>query len=222
MSTEIRNAQVSAAGQDPLVRADPNDIVVRNVSATGTASLIRYCLSETTRSIFRETAPDGTTPSAGCPSTSGTWNSKQISAGAIANSATDPIFTPNTTTLAAVRSVGIAIRVDTGTAGHTTRLGTGVSLRSASGRPLNLDPSAIGFTCATDGSKTALLDLLVATDPSGGPLQAAISTAAGVSIGSISAGATASIAASVQGALRIVVTNPLGIQQVLFKTVTCP
>lgn len=220
MSAEIRNAQVTATGLDPLLRADPNDLIARNIDNAGTATLIRYCLEPAARTLWRETAPDGTSPGSTCPSTSASWTRGKVAGGTIANSAGDPIFTPNTTTLSAVRSVEIAPRLDTGTGAMTTPLRTAVSLRSASGRSLSLDASAIRATCQPDGS--ALLELTVGTDPNGSPLSATAATAGSVSVGSFNLSQAATVGASVQGTLTIVVRNAFGLQQVIFKTVSCP
>ena len=220
ISGEIRNAQISSSGQDPLLRANPTDLVVRNIDAAGNATLIRYCVDTTTRSLWRETAVDGTTPGSTCPSTGGSWQRAKIVSGTIANSATDALFIPNTATVSSIRSVEISLHVDTGTAGgRTTRLQTGVALRSASGRPLNLPASAVGVTCQ---GGNALLNLTVGNDDTGSPLTAIVTTSAGVSLGTFDLSTAATIGASVQGALTITVKNALGLQQILFKTVSCP
>ncbi len=220
MSAEIRNAQVTATGLDPLLRADPNDLIVRNIDSAGTATLIRYCLATATRTLWRQTAPDGTTADSACPGTSIAWQRGKVADGTIANSASDPVFKPNTTTLSAIRSVEIAPRLDTGTGVATTPLRTAVSVRSASGRSLAIDASALRSTCQADG--TALLELTVGTDSSGSPLSATAATAGSVSVGSFNLSQGATVGTSVQGTLTVVVRNALGLQQILFKTVTCP
>lgn len=220
LSAEIRNAQITATGLDPLVRADANDLVVRNIGNTGTAQLIRYCLQTATRTLWRETAADGTTPSVACPSTSGAWTSGRVADSTIANTAADPIFRPDTSVLSAIRSVEISPRLDTGNGAGTTPLRTAVSLRSAGGRSLTLDPSIIRTTCRADGS--ALLELTAGTDPGGSPLSATAATAGSVSVGSFSLSQAATIGASAQGTLTIVVRNAAGLQQVLLESVSCP
>lgn len=222
MSTEIRNAQISsAAGSTPLLRADAVDLVVRNYDASGAARLIRYCVDTTNRSLYREFAADGTALPVGCPATSGSWSSVAAISKKVANTvaSTDALFKPNTTSpLSSIRSVGISLWVDTGTgSGRTTKLATAAALRSSAGRPLGLSASDVGFTCQPDG--TALLSLAAGTDEA---LTAVATTSGGVSIGGFSLQNTATVGASVQGALTIVVTNPLGLQQILFKTVSCP
>ncbi len=220
MSREIRNAQVTATGLDPLLRADPNDLVVRNIDNAGTATIVRYCLATATRSLWRETAPDNAALESACPSTGVSWQRGKIADGTLANSAADPIFRPNTTTLSAIRSVEIAPRLDTGNGSATTPLRTAVSLRSASGRSLSIDASALRVTCQAD--RSALLELTVGTDPSGSPLSATAATAGSVSVGSFDASQAATVGTSVQGTLTVVVRNALGLQQILFKNVSCP
>ncbi|HUR86599.1 MAG TPA: hypothetical protein VMY78_14750 [Solirubrobacteraceae bacterium] len=220
MSREIRNAQVTATGLDPLLRADPNDLIVRNIDNAGTATLVRYCLATATRTLWRETAPDNAALESACPSAGASWQRGKVADGTLANTAADPIFKPNTTTLSAIRSVEIAPRLDTGNESTTTPLRTAVSLRSASRRSLSIDASALRVTCQADHS--ALLELTVGTDPNGSPLSATAATAGSVSIGSFGLSQATTVGTSVQGTLTVVVRNALGLQQILFKNVTCP
>jgi hypothetical protein len=97
-----------------------------------------------------------------------------------------------------------------------TSLRTSAAIRSLTGQPPAVSASDVRVQCNPDHS--ALLSLGVTTDQNGNPLDVVFRTADGVQLGT---GSSVGVAASLQGALTVTVTNVLGLQTVLTKNVSC-
>jgi prepilin-type N-terminal cleavage/methylation domain-containing protein len=215
-----------------VTRTDDTDIVFRSRAWPGAADtgssadhLQRYCLNPATKILWfdakhADTIGD-TNPGTECPSNADGWTHHREIARNVVNTATSgkKLFA-YTSRGGQVRSVQISLRLDGGTAvsSRELRLASGASVRGALG-PQVTAGDVSEPTCAE--SHRALLTLNVGGDPLNvieQPVQGGSQTSIPVGPGKILVAAD-----SVTRTVRLVVTDPLGLQTVLFKTVSpCP
>lgn len=215
-----------------VTRAGDNDIVFRSRAWPGEADmgsnadhLQRFCLSTETKILWFDgkhaNTPGDDDPGSACPSTAQGWTRhKQVATNVINTAGSAKKLFRYTSRSGHVRSVQISLRLDGGTAKSSRELplASGASVRGALGPQVTADdlPSP---TCAQPGRALLTLDL------DGGPLSLAEVPVAGAAVTSIAVGPGKILVAanSVTRSVRLVVTDPLGLQTVLFKTVNaCP
>jgi hypothetical protein len=165
---------------------------------------------------MKNTASGSTNPGAACPSTASGWTHSALVSGSVANSAGLPLFRYDSATTSAIRAVALDLRLDAGTtaAPKTIALRSAAYMRTFSGGAPALGVSDLTVTC---NGPTALLSLATSFDSSGNPLTATYTTSGGIPLGS----GSVSLATNVQGDIKVTITNVLGLQEVLTKTVSC-
>jgi prepilin-type N-terminal cleavage/methylation domain-containing protein len=204
-----------------VVSALPNDVVFRSTSwpgesstgtVAGTYNTERICLDTATQTIWfdgiRAATAGSTTPSAACPSTVTGWTHMPLVRNVV-NSVANPLFTIGA---APVRSVGLALRLEGGTAAssHPLELGSGGTLRGALADQVTA--ADLSIVCNSDGSGRGLMTLVNApgstftTSPS--------STRAGDGKNLLPLAANAST-------VTVTITNAAGLRTVLTKVVPC-
>jgi type II secretory pathway pseudopilin PulG len=214
---------VSGAQPTTVVQAGANDLVFLSrswpgESATGTGSnhVERYCVNTTTRTLWFDGLKAGTSgsaqPGAACPSTASGWTSRAIATNVL-NSVADPVFVYGAGN--PVRSVAIKVRLEGGTAlkPRPIELRSGATLRGALAPQLSATDIVVG---PCDGGK-ALLSLGLGA---GGPTAngARLSAPNGVPAG---AGQVLVPATSTPANIVLTITNLLGLQTLLTKSVSC-
>jgi type II secretory pathway pseudopilin PulG len=218
-------APTPVAGAQPttVVQAGANDLVFLSrswpgESATGTSSnhIERYCLNTTTRTLWFDGLKAGTsgsaTPGAACPSTASGWTSRAIATNVL-NSVADPVFVYGAGN--PVRTVAVKVRLEGGTAlkSRPVELRSGATLRGALAPQLGATDIVVG---PCDGGK-ALLSLGIGA---GGATAngAKLSAPNGVPAG---AGQVLVPATSTPANVVLTITNLLGLQTLLTKSVSC-
>lgn len=212
LTREIRNAS-PVAGRPPVIRpaasTSGNDLVV---GEAGGPAYVRWCVATATRTLWRERYPADATPPAGCPGT-GAARAAAI-AGKVVNDAQTPLFTVE----AGGGTVGIDLRVAGGASSRDRRIASRSSahVRSFDGRAPDVRAEDVQVFCSTkNGRKTALLQLGVGL-LGGQPLEARY-TLLGLPLGS----GSITVNADVPLQIGVAVTNALGLQTLLNRTVSC-
>ncbi len=218
-------APAPASGTQPttVVQAGANDLVFLSTSWPGESGagttgnhVERLCLDSTTRTLWFNGLRAGTagsaTPGSACPSQASGWTSRVV-ARDVVNTAAQPIFRYGSSS--PVRTVSIALRLEGGTAATSRplELRSGSALRGALAPQVAADDVTVG-PCE---SGKALLTLNLAAggaSTSGAKLTA--SGAIAVGPGKILVDATSSPAT-----VAVTVTNVLGLQTPLLKSVSC-
>jgi type II secretory pathway pseudopilin PulG len=213
----------SGAQPSTVVQAGANDLVFLSrswpgESGVGTTSnhVERYCLNTTTRTLWFDGLKAGTsgsaTPGSACPSTASGWTSRAIATNVL-NSVADPVFIYGAGS--PVRSVAIKVRVEGGTTlkSHPVELRSGATLRGALAPQLR----ATDITVAPCEGGKALLSLSLGA---GGATAngAKLSAPNGIPAG---AGQILIAATSTPANVVITITNLLGLQTLLTKSVSC-
>jgi prepilin-type N-terminal cleavage/methylation domain-containing protein len=215
-----------------VTRTHDTDIVFRSRAWPGAADtgssadhLQRYCLNTATKILWFDAKHANTIgdsdPGTACPSTANGWTRHRVVARNVINAADSAkrLFA-YTSRGGQVRSVQISLRLDGGSVASSRelRLASGASVRGALG-PQVTEGDVSGPTCAEPGR--ALLSLNVGGDPLSvieQPVQGGAQASIPVGPGKILVAAD-----SETRTVRLVVTDPLGLQTVLFKTVSpCP
>jgi type II secretory pathway pseudopilin PulG len=228
MTRTLRNSRVVVTGGSAFTRATPLAVAfgtIGGLSGTGTTpGYVSYCVNPTAQVLYAasttSTAASTADPGTNCPSTVTGWTSTQLATNVV-NTTSSPLFTyvPSTTS---PRAVDISLRVNGGTTAtpRIIALRTTAAQRSVDGMAPALPASTITATCQSDGS--ALLSLNAVVDQSGSPINALVSTAAGVTLGS---GTAVSVGSSLfqsgMATVQVTLTNALGLSQLFTKTVTC-
>jgi prepilin-type N-terminal cleavage/methylation domain-containing protein len=223
-------APAGADGVLPIAvtRTADNDIVFRSRAWPGepdtgsTADhLERFCLNTATKILWFDGKHANTAgsadPGTACPSTAAGWTRhREVARKAINTAASAKKLFSYTSRDGQVRSVQISLRLDGGgaTTSRELPLASGASVRGALGPQVTASDISTP-TCAQPGR--ALLSLDVGT-----PLSLAEVPLAGGSEVSIPVGPGKILvaASSATRSVRLVVTDPLGLQTVLFKTVS--
>jgi prepilin-type N-terminal cleavage/methylation domain-containing protein len=208
-----------------VVQAGVNDIVFLSTSwpgesgvgvGAGTNHIERYCLDTATSTVWFNGLKAGTagsvTPGAACPSTASGWTSSLVASNVL-NTVADPLFVYGSMT--PVRAVSVNLRLQGGTAlkSRTVELRSGGTLRGALPPAISASDIVVG---ACQGGR-ALLTLSLAD--AGATANGAVMTAPNsvpVGVGQILVPATGTPAGVV-----LTITNLLGLQTLLTKTVSC-
>jgi prepilin-type N-terminal cleavage/methylation domain-containing protein len=216
-------APVTGAQATTVVQAGANDIVFLSTSWPGESGIgstsnhvERYCLNTTTRTLWFDGLKAGTagsaTPGAACPSTASGWTSRAVMSNVL-NTAGNPIFVYGSTNPA--RSVSINLSLESGTAlkSRPLVLRSGSTLRGAL-------PPQLGATDVTMGACTGGKALLTLSAGAGG------ATASGAKLSapnSVPAGEGQILvpATSTPANVVLTITNLLGLQTLLTKSVSC-
>lgn len=229
MTKIIRGARPVAGTTTAAIQtAAANDLVMSTIdwpgegATTSAAHIVRYCVDTATRTLYFDalrTPASGTAdPGAACPSTATGWTHTAVVSGAVANTAALPLFRYDSATASAVRAVAMDLRVDAGTSSSpkTTALRSAAYLRTFSGAAPILTAGDVSVNCNPD--HTALVSLATSLDSAGNPLSASYTTSGGIPLGS----GSVTLATAVQGNIKVIVTNVLGISALAFdKTVSC-
>jgi type II secretory pathway pseudopilin PulG len=213
----------SGAQPTTVVQAGANDLVFLSRSWPGESGIgsssnhvERYCLNTTTRTLWFDGLKAGTsgsaTPGAACPSTASGWTHRAIATDVL-SSVANPIFAYGAGS--PVRSVAIKVRLEGGTAlkSRPIELRSGATLRGALAPQLSPTDIVVG---PCDGGR-ALLSLSVGAGgatANGAKLSAANAIPAG-------AGQILVAATSAPANIVITITNLLGLQTLLTKSVSC-
>jgi type II secretory pathway pseudopilin PulG len=214
---------VSGGQPATVVQAGANDLVFLSRSWPGESGIgstsnhvERYCLNTTTRTLWFDGLKAGTsgsaTPGAACPSAASGWTSSAIATNVL-NSVADPVFVYGAGS--PVRSVAVKVRLEGGTAlkSRPIELRSGATLRGALAPQLSATDIVVA---PCDGGK-ALLSLSVGA---GGATAngAKLSAPNGIPAG---AGQILVAATSTPANIVITITNLLGLQTLLTKSVSC-
>jgi len=226
-------APAGADGVLPIAvtRTDDNDIVFRSRAWPGEADtgssadhFERFCLNTATKVLWFDgkhaNSLGATDPGSACPSTAAGWtHHREVAKNVINTAASSKKLFSYTSRDGQVRSVQISLRLDGGgsTSSRELPLASGASVRGA------LTPQVTAGdipppTCAQPGRALLSLDIGTPLNLAEVPLQGGSEVSIPVGPGKILVAAS-----SVTRSVRLVVTDPLGLQTVLFKTVNaCP
>ncbi|MGH2943432.1 MAG: PulJ/GspJ family protein [Solirubrobacteraceae bacterium] len=222
----LRNAGAPAptTGAVPatIIQALDNDLVMRSTtwpgeSATGITGthIVRLCLETATKTVWFDGLRAGTagssSPGSACPSTASGWTHFPIAKNVI-NSAANPLFRYGANP---VRSVGLTLRTEGGSTAKSRplKVDSGGALRGA----IAPQVSVADITTGACENGRALLTLGLGVIGAG--LEGAKMTAANA----IPAGAGKLLVPATSAASNIVITitNVLGLQTLLTKSVSC-
>jgi len=212
---------VSGNSPTTVTRATANDLVFLSTSwpgesATGSSGthVQRLCLDEATQTVWFDGLRFGTTgpadPGAACPSTATGWTHSAM-ARKVDNTAALPIFRLGSTT--PVRSVGVQLRTDSGTAvsDRSLSLSSGGALRGALAPQVTA--SGVTYECNSDGSGKPLLSLTAGTGLK-------LAAAGGLAVGP--GQVLLNVAAHTTQTVTLTITNAAGLQTLVTKEVSCP
>lgn len=214
---------VTGSAPATVVQAGVNDIVFLSTSWPGESGIgsssnhiERYCLDTATQKVWFNGLKAGTsgsaTPGAACPSTASGWTSSLVASNVL-NSAADPLFVYGSTN--PVRSVSVNLRLEGGTAlkSRPFTLRSGGTLRGALAPQVTASDITVGACQAGKALLSLNLGALGAT-ANGAKISAPNSIPIGV--GQILVAAT-----STPANIAITITNLLGLQTLLTKSVSC-
>jgi type II secretory pathway pseudopilin PulG len=214
---------VTGSAPATVVQAGVNDIVFLSTSwpgdsGTGVSSnhVERYCLDTTARKVWFNGLKSGTagsaTPGAACPSTASGWTSSLVASNVL-NSAADPLFVYGSTN--PVRSVSINLRLEGGTTlkSRPLTLRSGATLRGALAPQVSASDITVG---ACQGGKALLSLNIGALDASANGAKMTAPNSIPIGVGQILVAATGTPAN-----IAITITNLLGLQTLLTKSVSC-
>jgi prepilin-type N-terminal cleavage/methylation domain-containing protein len=212
---------VSGSQPTTILQAGANDIVFLSRSWPGesgvgaTANHVeRYCVDTTTRTLWFGGLKAGTsgsaTPGSACPSTAAGWTSRVV-AGKVLNTAANPIFQYGS---APTRTVSINLAIETGTTlkSRPIDLRSGGTLRGALAPQLGAGDIVVG---ACEAGR-ALLTLNLGTSASLNGAKVSAPNGIPVGPGQILVPAT-----STPASVPLTITNLLGLQTLLTKSVSC-
>ena len=199
--------------------ADPNDLVYTVIESGTDTRRERICLSSAGRvwrQTFTTTNAAATAMSSGnaCPTGAGT--ASQIANLQSGNSATNPLFSYDTTTANDVRSVGLTFSLQSGEARRpvSSTLRASAFVRAHGETAPSIDSNAITTTCSDTGLPTLTLSSSV------GPLGVSYVDADGSALGSTSAGSALELASD--GTVIANITGSSGLVTQLVKVIECP
>jgi type II secretory pathway pseudopilin PulG len=215
-------APTTGAQAATILQAGANDIVFLSTSwpgesGVGTANDVeRYCLDIASRTLWFDGLKAGTsgsaTPGAACPSTAGGWTSRVVTRNVL-NTVANPIFVYGSTN--PVRSVSINMSVESGTTlkSRPLLLRSGGTLRGALPPQISVGDVVVG---ACQGGKALLTLNLAAGGATSGGAKLSAPNAVPVGDGQILVPATGTPAN-----VALTITNLLGLQTLLTKSVSC-
>jgi prepilin-type N-terminal cleavage/methylation domain-containing protein len=213
---------VTGAQPATILQAGVNDLVFLSRSWPGesgvgaTANHVeRFCLNTTTRTLWFDGLKAGTsgsaTPGSACPSTASGWTSRVVASNVL-NTAANPLFVYGS---APVRTVSLNLSLQSGTTqkSRPLELRSGGTLRGALAPQLGAGDITIG-SCE---SGRALLTLnLGAAGASANGVKVSAPNGIPVGPGKILVPAT-----STPTSVPLTITNLLGLQTLLTKSVSC-
>lgn len=215
-------APVSGSQPTTVLQAGANDLVFLSRAWPGesgvgaTANHVeRYCLDTATKTLWFNGLKAGTsgsaTPGSACPSTAAGWTS-QVAARNVLNTAADPIFVYGS---APLRSVSLNLRLQSGTAvkSRPLELRSGGTLRGALAPQLGAGDITVG---PCNSGRTLLTLNLGAAGASGNGVKVSAPNGIPVGPGKILVPAT-----STPQNVPLTITNLLGLQTLLTKSVSC-
>ncbi len=218
-------APAPASGSQPttVVQAGANDIVFLSTSWPGESGtgatgnhVERLCVDTATRTLWFNGLRAGTagsaSPGSACPSQASGWTSRLI-ARDVVNTAAQPIFRYGSSS--PVRTVSISLRLEGGTAATSRplELRSGSALRGALAPQVGPDDVTVG---PCEAGKALLTLNLAAGGTSTNGAKVTASNAVTVGPGKILVDAT-----STPATVALTVTNVLGLQTVVLKSVSC-
>jgi type II secretory pathway pseudopilin PulG len=224
MARSLRNAKsVSRSDYDVRFQTDRPDFGVPP-SATGYKA--RYCLDEASRQLWLQVgAAGGSDPGSACPDTA--WGtSTRVIASRVANRLNGqnrPLFPEPTGGRSAQGGlrVDLWLSPDPGRSAQEVHLESAVFVRSLSETAPNVGEGGIRFECPDSGGGVLVLDVPV--DPSGNPLiMTVLETLPDGTVTVIGVGNEVHLSAGNHPNLMVKITNVLGLEQVIFKDVSCP
>lgn len=215
-------APTSGAVPATIIQALDNDLVMRSTawpgeSATGTTGthIVRLCLETATKTVWFDGLRAGTagssSPGSACPSTASGWTHVPMAKNVI-NDASNPLFRygPNP-----VRSVGLTLRTEGGSTAKSRplKVESGGALRGA------IAPQVTVADITTGACENGRALLTLGLGAVGAGLEGAKMTAANA----IPAGTGKLLVPATSTASNIVITitNVLGLQTLLTKSVSC-
>jgi type II secretory pathway pseudopilin PulG len=231
MVANLRNAS-SSSGSTVVLRAGASDLVVNTdrpgygfTATTPAQGTARYCLDSAANGTlwFNWNATPNTLPSATCPAAG--WSQRVLLTNTRNQANNQPLFSYDTTTLSALRSVRMNLLTAIGTdATKSTRLQSAVSIRSLQNTTTSIDPAGPTASCTPAGVLTIGLGASN-TDANGNPLQFVVTET--LSDGSelqLASGIGTKVLQTTSGThnLTIKVTNVLNNgSQLITRSVTC-
>ncbi len=198
-----------------VTRAGANDIVYLVNESPTVARYTRVCV-DASGGLWRAQSTTTTDPGSACPTVAAGWTGGKLTSRASANTAGSPIFTYDTPTASAVRSIGLTFKLDATSGGKvgSSTLRASTFLRSRVFQAPVVTQDDIKATCNASGP---LLNFSLLTNLLNGPLSISYTNQSGVSLGSgnnlqLVSGLTTVIAT---------ITNAVGLTTVVSKDVAC-
>ncbi|MCA1679388.1 MAG: prepilin-type N-terminal cleavage/methylation domain-containing protein [Actinobacteria bacterium] len=215
-------APKTGAQPSTIVSASASDVVFRSTSwpgesqtglTAGTYHTQRLCLQTATQTVWFDAIRAGnggpTTPGSACPSTASGWTHTAMARNVV-NTTAQPLFRIGTSP---VRSIGLTLRLEGGTTAKSRplELNSGGTLRGALAPQVTA--ADVSVTRNSEGSGRPLLSLNL-------PIGSKLTSTTGAPPTQLDAGKLL-LGAGVTGTVNLIVTNVLGLQTVLSKTVSC-
>jgi prepilin-type N-terminal cleavage/methylation domain-containing protein len=213
---------VSGSQPTTVVQAGANDLVFLSRLWPGESGLgatanhvERYCLDTSTKTLWFNGLKAGTsgsaTPGSACPSTASGWTSR-VAATNVLNTAADPLFVYGS---APLRSVSISLTLESGTSlkSRPLQMRSGGTLRGALAPQLGATDITVG---PCEGGRALLTLNLNAAGASANGVTVSAPSGIPVGPGQILVPATGTPAN-----VPLTITNLLGLQTLLTKSVSC-
>jgi hypothetical protein len=198
-----------------VTRAGANDIVYLVNESPTVARYTRICV-DASGGLWSAQSTTTTDPGAPCPTVAAGWTGAKLTTRASTNSVANPIFTYDSPTASAVRSIGLTFKLDATSGGKIagTTLRGSTFLRSRVFQAPVVTQDDIQATCTPSGP---LLNFGLLTNLLNGPLSISYTNQNGVSLGS---GNNLQL---VSGLTKVIatITNAVGLTTVVSKDVAC-
>jgi prepilin-type N-terminal cleavage/methylation domain-containing protein len=198
-----------------VTRAGANDLVYLVNESPTVARYTRICL-DASGGLWRAQSTTTTDPGAACPTVAAGWTGAKLTARASTNTVAAPIFTYDTATASAVRSIGVTFKLDATTGGKAaaSTLRASTFLRSRVYQAPVVTQGDIQTTCTASGP---LLNFGLLTNLLNGPLSISYTNQNGLALGS---GNTLQLLNGVSSVIATI-TNAVGLTTVVNKDVAC-
>lgn len=198
-----------------LTRATGTDIVYLVNESPTVARYTRVCV-DASGGLWRSQSTTTTDPGAPCPTVASGWTGAKLTTRASTNTAAKPIFTYDTPTASAVRSIGLTFILDATSGGKVaaSTLRASTFLRSRVYQAPVVTQGDIQTTCTASGP---LLNFGLLSNLLNGPLSINYTNQAGLSLGS---GSSLQLVNGVTSVIATI-TNAVGLTTVVNKDVAC-
>jgi prepilin-type N-terminal cleavage/methylation domain-containing protein len=198
-----------------VTRASANDIVYLVNESPTVARYTRVCV-DATGGLWRAQSTTTTDPGAPCPTVAAGWTGAKLTSRASTNTGANPIFTYDSGTASAVRSIGLTFTLDATSGGKpgASTLRASTFLRSRVFRAPVVTQGDIQATCTASGP---LLNFGLLTNLLNGPLSISYTNQNGVALGS---GNNLQLLNGVSSVIATI-TNAVGLTTVVNKDVAC-